>query len=386
MTAQRGVTSEAAARSFNRKLAMWSARTSSDRVSTDASETALGWGRVQAKSDRRAASASVCSSSTTLTDALTPRQPRVCARYCTPASMRERAAQLQDRASTASRPLVRQGSSAVKAPIEDPACSSSSCATTPEEKTAPEKVAAAPEIRRAQPANIWPRTTVPPWSSAVVSKFLPTNGHRSSQANSHNLSSEDLEVWKAFEESAKALERERDSLEKLCRELEKGGTPAQGQQGGTPLQTPTAKGKAQRTFKRVTGKGQPSDPSSARCLHMSLLRALKQTDVKPGRPATPAARCVALRRTRENMQHWASHKDDALSERPRVEAQCDDGPPGNWFAEHAAGNDEYVALAGLVWQLIGGDGGIGTSSIEVPGGSRRLTSTTELGMLARGGC
>eukprot|EP00971_Amphidinium_carterae_P098113 1941031-Amphidinium_carterae.1 len=50
------------------------------------------------------------------------------------------------------------------------------------------------------------------------------------QDNSHNLSSEDLEVWKAFEESAKALERERASLEKICRELEKGGKQEMGQQ------------------------------------------------------------------------------------------------------------------------------------------------------------
>mmetsp|Transcript_34747 Transcript_34747/g.79696 ORF Transcript_34747/g.79696 Transcript_34747/m.79696 type:complete len:371 (-) Transcript_34747:58-1170(-) len=370
MTPQRGATSETA-RSFNRKLALWSARASSERGTTvDATSSTI-----QAKSDRRAASVSVCTASST--DILTPRQPRVCARYCTPASMRERAVHLQDRTNSTSRLLLRQGASIGKTPVEDHAGSNSSCATTPEAQVAPEKTMTA-AVRRPQPSGTWPRTSVPKvplWSSAVVSKFVPTSTHRSvQQDNSHNLSSEDLEVWKAFEESAKALERERASLEKICRELEKGGPVSQ---------TPPGKAKPQRTFKRVSGKGQPADPSSARCLHMSLLRALKQTEVKPGRPATPAARCVALRRTRENMQHWATTKDDTVNERPKLECPPDD-MPGNWFAEHPAGSEEYVALAGLVWQLIGGDGG--HSSIDAPGSSRRLTSSSDLGVLARGGC
>eukprot|EP00747_Dinoflagellata_sp_TGD_P165195 gnl/TRDRNA2_/TRDRNA2_186171_c0_seq1.p1 gnl/TRDRNA2_/TRDRNA2_186171_c0~~gnl/TRDRNA2_/TRDRNA2_186171_c0_seq1.p1 ORF type:complete len:499 (+),score=59.32 gnl/TRDRNA2_/TRDRNA2_186171_c0_seq1:79-1497(+) len=107
--------------------------------------------------------------------------------------------------------------------------------------------------------------------------------------------------------------------------------------------------------------GMPTCPRSALVLHRALQHALRDSGVAPGEavPTGPAARPIALRRTREYLQGCcqAEKPDEPVHE---IE---DDSPK-------SAVMDNYVALAALVWQLVGGDGvdGVEATALKRGGG------------------
>lgn len=113
-------------------------------------------------------------------------------------------------------------------------------------------------------------------------------------------------------------------------------------------------------------RGPPKNEGAARHLHAALSRALKDAGVTPGAdaPANVAARSSTLRRTRELLRTSVGG-EGCRAEGPSKpletsqEWQCSeaelsvvDGDPSS----------AYVALAGLVWQLVGGDVGYGIES------------------------
>jgi len=104
--------------------------------------------------------------------------------------------------------------------------------------------------------------------------------------------------------------------------------------------------------------GPPKNIGMACHVHEALFRALRDLGVPPGDPtsACPVARSAALRRARE-LLHVTQ---DAERRRRSVPvASVELGDDGRLFGEDTEGDDvvgdKYIALAALVWQLIGGD-------------------------------
>jgi len=94
----------------------------------------------------------------------------------------------------------------------------------------------------------------------------------------------------------------------------------------------------------------PVNLEAARKVHAALHQSLFDGGVPPGThvPTTPAARATALRRTRELLRCGNS------------EDRCEMQVPCQLFRESS--DHDYIALAGLVWQLVGGTSGDGVST------------------------
>mmetsp|Transcript_151133 Transcript_151133/g.267669 ORF Transcript_151133/g.267669 Transcript_151133/m.267669 type:complete len:503 (-) Transcript_151133:71-1579(-) len=167
------------------------------------------------------------------------------------------------------------------------------------------------------------------------------------------------EAWQELAMSAKRLEEQKAELYHLVQNLRGAHASARAEE---PRFTARRASQAQNEKGHISAtpaasdsdvasgsSGPPKSHGSARRIHAALHQALSENNVRPGEPdvAGHIQRVAALRRTKELFLGSADpRKAAASSTAAPLPSRNEDG---------SKNSDDYLELAGLIWQLVGGD-------------------------------